>query len=138
MDSIVGMLDPKTGRKVYQYIDSEGVRGRIITRKQHLIDLKEQGKLNHLNVNEISFSSKRKQSAPDVADQSCTSGQRRPRENQECVFSQTRKVLTVENVDSEEIEHNEKAEDVQDITKGGEKVRDVYLTQHVSKGELLV
>ena len=55
MDQLVEQIDSKTGRKIYHYIGSDGVKGIIVSRKQHLIDLKEQGKLLNLNVEEISF-----------------------------------------------------------------------------------
>ena len=55
MDQLVEQIDSKTGRKIYHYIGSDGVKGKIVSRKQHLIDLKEQGKLLNLNVEEISF-----------------------------------------------------------------------------------
>ena len=64
--------DKKSGRKVYQYIDSEGKRGKLVTRKQHVLDLKAQGKLLHISVGDCSFSTKRKRSgghyAGDVSD----------------------------------------------------------------------
>ena len=50
MDSLIEQTDPKTGRKVFHYVDKEGQRGRIVSKKQHLISLKEQGKLLHVNV----------------------------------------------------------------------------------------
>ena len=59
MDQLVEQIDSKTGRKIYHYIGSDGVKGKIVSRKQHLIDLKEQGKLLNLNVEEISFKRKR-------------------------------------------------------------------------------
>ena len=62
MDYLVELPEPRAGRKVYQYITSEGNRGRIVSKRQHLLDLKAQGKLVTLNVEEISFSSKRKRS----------------------------------------------------------------------------
>ena len=55
MDQLVEKIDSRTGRKVYQYIGSDGVKGKIVSRKQHLIDLKEQGKLLHINIEEIGF-----------------------------------------------------------------------------------
>ena len=67
MDSLIEQTDPKTGRKVFQYIDKDGQRGRLVSRKQHLISLKEHGKLLHVNVDNVNFSSKRKRSASFVA-----------------------------------------------------------------------
>ena len=62
MDYLVELPDSRAGRKVYQYINSEGKNCRIVSKSQHLLDLKAQGKLVTLNVEEISFSSKRKRS----------------------------------------------------------------------------
>ena len=53
----------KNGRKVYQYIGSDGELGRLVTRKQHLLDLKDQGKLIDIDIKRINFSSKRKRSS---------------------------------------------------------------------------
>ena len=61
MDYLVELPDSRAGRKVYQYINSEGKKGRIVSKSQHLLDLKAEGKLVTLNVEEISFS-KRKRS----------------------------------------------------------------------------
>ena len=69
MDILVELNDPKTGRKVYQYIDSEGKKGRTVRKKQDIVDLKEQGKLKKLNMDEINFSSKRKRSVSSDPDQ---------------------------------------------------------------------
>ena len=55
--------DPKTGRTVYQYIDHSGKKGRIVSKKQHLLDLRQQGKLVDFKIEEICFSSKRKRSS---------------------------------------------------------------------------
>ena len=59
MDRLEEEIDSKTGRKVYQYIGTDGVKGRVVSRRQHLVDLQEQGKLVDLNVDEISFKRKR-------------------------------------------------------------------------------
>ena len=59
MESLVEQTDPKTGRTVYQYIDHAGKKGRIISKKQHLLDLRQQGKLVDFKIEEICFSSKR-------------------------------------------------------------------------------
>ena len=63
MEILVEQTDPKTGRTVYQYIDHAGKKGRIISRKQHLLDLRQQGKLVDFKIEEICFSSKRKRSS---------------------------------------------------------------------------
>ena len=62
MDVLVEQTDPKTGRKVFRYIDKKGKPGRLVSKRQHLLDLKGQGKLAGLNISEINFSSKRKRS----------------------------------------------------------------------------
>ena len=60
LEALVEQTDPKTGRKVFQYYDGGGKRGRIVSKRQHLLDLKKQGKLVNIDIEEISFSSKRK------------------------------------------------------------------------------
>ena len=52
----------KSGRKTYQYIGADGEKGKIVSRRLDLVELKSQGKLINLDVEEISFSSKRKRS----------------------------------------------------------------------------
>ena len=52
----------KSGRKVYQYFDEDGKKGKIVSRKQHLVDLQAQGKLSNVNVEKVDFQSKRKRS----------------------------------------------------------------------------
>ena len=61
MDQLVE-LKSKSGRKTYQYIGPGGEKGRIVSRRQDLVELKLQGKLLNLDVEEISFSCKRKRS----------------------------------------------------------------------------
>jgi hypothetical protein len=76
-DSLVETQDQKTsGRKQYQYVDCDGKRGRIVSRKEHILELKAQGKLIHVNVEEFTFSSKRKRSSAriDVQEQSDLTG----------------------------------------------------------------
>ena len=62
MDILVEQEDSKNGRKVFQYVDKDGKPGRLVSKRQHILDLKGQGKLAGVNVDEISFSFKRKRS----------------------------------------------------------------------------
>ena len=62
MDRLVEQIDLKTGRKVYQYFDKNGTRGRIVSRRRDLIELKSQGKLIHIREDDVKFNSKRKRS----------------------------------------------------------------------------
>ena len=62
MDILVEQEDSKNGRKVFQYFDKDGKPGRLVSKRQHILDLKGQGKLAGVNVDEISFSFKRKRS----------------------------------------------------------------------------
>ena len=65
MDNLIEVNDKNSGRRIYQYVDSEGKLGKLVTRKQHILDLKVQGKLLNINIDEISFSSKRKRFSED-------------------------------------------------------------------------
>ena len=66
-DSLVEALDQKTsGRKQFQYIDNEGKLGRIVSRKEHILALKAQGKLKHINADDFTFSTKRKRSSSRI------------------------------------------------------------------------
>ena len=62
MDRLDEHIDLKTGRKVYQYYDKNGTRGRIVSRRRDLIELQSQGKLIHLSEDDVKFNTKRKRS----------------------------------------------------------------------------
>ena len=55
MDRLVEQIDNKSGRKVYRYIRTNGEQGKLVSRRQHLVDLKAQGKLLHIDIKDISF-----------------------------------------------------------------------------------
>ena len=61
MDRLDEHIDLKTGRKVYQYYDKNGTRGRIVSRHRD-IELQSQGKLIHLSEDVVKFNTKRKRS----------------------------------------------------------------------------
>jgi hypothetical protein len=61
MEDLVEFVNSKTGRKCFHYIVG-GENVKIITRRQHLVDLQACGKLKSFDIEQINFSTKRKRS----------------------------------------------------------------------------
>ena len=59
MDRLEEKIDLKTGRKIYRYFEADGSEGKIVSRREHLIDLKKRGKIAHVDIDSINFKRKR-------------------------------------------------------------------------------
>ena len=59
MDRLEEQIDLKTGRKIYRYFEADGSEGKIVSRREHLIDLKNRGKIANVDIDSISFKRKR-------------------------------------------------------------------------------
>ena len=65
MDYLLEIEGSGSDRKIFQYYDSEGNKGRKVTRKQHISDLQSSGKLLNIIADDVCFSTKRKRSVLD-------------------------------------------------------------------------
>ena len=63
---VTSEVDEKTGRKVYRYVGADGVPGKLVSRRQHLLELKSQGKLAGVDIDKVNFSRKRSLNLPTV------------------------------------------------------------------------
>ena len=59
MDRLEEQIDLKTGRKIYRHFEADGSEGKIVSRREHLIDLKNRGKIANVDIDSISFKRKR-------------------------------------------------------------------------------
>ena len=53
MENLIEITDEKTGRKIFQYIGNDGVKGKIVPRRQHLVELRAQGKLINFDLSNV-------------------------------------------------------------------------------------